>query len=107
MNRIKELRTASNMSQEALGKMMNCSFMTISRYERGEHEIDSDTICRLCEIFHCTADFLLCRSDAKQALMTDKQAAMLDAFEKASPRDQKIIKEILAAYEEKRESAVS
>lgn len=107
MNRIKELRTALGMSQEALGKMMNCSFMTISRYERGEHEIDSDTICRLCEIFDCTSDYLLCRSSAKHPLVTDRQAALLDAYEKASPRDRKLIEEILAAYEEKKESAVS
>lgn len=107
MNRIKELRIAAGMSQEDLGKLFNCSAVSISRYERGDHEIDSEIICKLCEIFHCTADYLLCRSDSKKPLITDQQAMFLDAYAKASDRDKKIIEEILAAYEEKKESAVS
>lgn len=107
MNRIKELRNNTNMKQSELAKLMKCTEMTISRYERSESEIDSVTICKLCEIFHCTADYLLCRSETKMPALTDRQAALLEAYDRASDRDKNLIKEILSAYEEKKESAVS
>ena len=62
---------------------------------------------KLCEIFHCTADYLLCRSDVRRPVLTDEQASLQDAYGRASERDRKLIGEILSAYEEKKESAVS
>lgn len=107
VNRIKELRTKANMQQKELAALLNYGLTTISNYECGIRHIDDETICKLCEIFNCTADYLLCRSESKKPVLTDRQAALLDAYEKASPRDRKLIEEILAAYEEKKESAVS
>lgn len=107
MNRIKELRIAANMQQKDLAVLLNVAPNSICRYEKGDRGIDSEIIYKLCEIFHCTADYLLCRSESRKPVLTDRQAALLDAYEKASPRDRKLIEEILAAYEEKKESAVS
>lgn len=59
MNRIKELRQAFGYTQAELGKLLNCTGMTISRYENGRNDIDTVTINRLCEIFRCTSDYLL------------------------------------------------
>ena len=63
MNRIEELRRENNMRQADLAAILNVKPQSVSRYERGDHNIDMDTICRLCDIFGCTADYLLCRSD--------------------------------------------
>ena len=65
MNRIKELRLAQGMKQPDLASLLNCTAMTVSRYERGEADPDVATILRLCDIFGCTADYLLGRSDLK------------------------------------------
>ena len=107
LNRIKELRTEANMQQRDLAALLNYGLTTISNYECGIRHIDDETICKLCEIFHCTADYLLCRSETKMPALTDRQAALLDAYDRASDRDKNLIKEILSAYEEKKESAVS
>lgn len=80
MNRIKDLRIADSISQGELAKMMNCSSMTISRYEREEREIDRETICRLCDIFDCSADYLLCRSDMRKPEISQAERDLLDAY---------------------------
>lgn len=107
INRIKELRSEAGLLQKDLAEILKCNPTAISKYELGQLGLSEENICKLCEIFHCTADYLLCRSESKKPVLTDRQAALLDAYEKASPRDRKLIEEILAAYEEKKESAVS
>lgn len=107
MNRIRELRIEANMQQKDLAKLMNVAPNSICRYERGDTGIDDETICRLCEIFHCTSDYLLCRSDVREPFITEKQAGLLDAYRKASERDRELIDRILSEYGEKEKSAVS
>lgn len=98
MNRIKQLRREFGYSQEALAKIMNCTGMTISRYETGKGEMDTATINRLCDVFDCTSDYLLCRTDvpngqlpateeelrpvlnAKIYDLTPEEQAMVEAF---------------------------
>ena len=83
MNRIKEIRSARNMTQSDLAKIMNCTKMTISRYESGDREIDSYTINRLCEIFQITADYLLCRSNTPEPSVSEEDARLLRAYREA------------------------
>ena len=61
-NRIRELRQREGWRQDDLAARLNTKRQTIGHYETGERGIDADTICQLCEIFGCTADFLLGRS---------------------------------------------
>lgn len=83
MNRIRELRDDKNMTQNDLAAAMNCTKVTISRYETGQHEIDSATINRLCDIFDCTADYLLCRSDNPSPLISAEDLRLLQAYRAA------------------------
>ena len=64
MNRIKELRTAAGMKQSELASLLHIGRTAISNYEVGIRTIDTEMI--LCEIFDCSADYLLCRSDRKK-----------------------------------------
>lgn len=66
MNRIKELRTAAGMKQSELASLLHIGRTAISNYEVGIRTIDTEMINRLCEIFDCSADYLLCRSDRKK-----------------------------------------
>lgn len=83
MNRIKEIRKARDMTQAELAKAMNCTKMTISRYESGDREIDSGTINQLCDIFQITADYLLCRSNVPEPTIREEDAALLRAYHAA------------------------
>ena len=100
MNRIKELRLQRNWRQEDLAQKMNTKRQTVARYETEKLGIDANTICALCEIFGCTSDYLLCRSDNPRPLISDEDAAVLRAYHAAPLRDRELIDHILGAYME-------
>ena len=83
MNRIRELRTQHKMTQAELASTMSCTKMTISRYESEQREIDSATINQVCDIFHVSADYLLCRSDIPDPYLSDEDAALIRAYHAA------------------------
>jgi transcriptional regulator with XRE-family HTH domain len=95
MNRIRELREAGGLKQADLAKMMSCTVVTVSRYERGEREIDSATISRLCDIFNCTADYLICRSNAQRSALSPEDAAFLAALHEAPENVKAAIRALL------------
>ena len=66
MNRIRELRLALGYRQKDLAEMIGCAENSISNYEKEVRALDPGLINRLCEIFDCSADYLLCRSDRKK-----------------------------------------
>ena len=107
MNRIRDLRTSSGMSQAQLGAKIGCVGQTISKFENETRQLDPPTICALCDIFGCTADYLLGRSDAQLPAVTSKQARLLDAYDSASERDQELVDHILGldVPEKKKETA--
>lgn len=66
MNRIKELRTAAGMKQSELAELLHVGHTAISNYEHELRALDPELINQLCDIFHVSADYLLCRSDIKK-----------------------------------------
>ena len=95
MNRIRELREAAGMYQDELGARLNVGKGAISRYELEKRQLDPPTICALCDIFGCTADYLLCRSDSRFPELTDEQARLLSAYAAADKRDRAYIDHLL------------
>lgn len=95
MNRIRSLRTAAGMSQDQLGKKLGCHATTVSKLELESRQLDPPTIFALCDIFGCTADYLIGRSDSRFPTMTAKQARLLDAYEAADERDRAYIDHLL------------
>ena len=86
VNRIKELRVAKGWTQAELGQMLNCSDVAIGRYENGKRGIDISTICRLCEIFDCTADYLIGRSPLRTSELDPEEEALLLAWRASDQR---------------------
>lgn len=80
MNRIKELRTDRRMSQADLGKALGCVSQTVSKLELEARQLDPATINALCDLFGCTADYLLCRSDFRGPIISDEDAQLLAAY---------------------------
>ena len=95
MYRIKELREAFGWTQEYLAEFLDVEKITISRYERGERQPDLARVCSLCDLFGCTSDYLLGRSDSRFPTTTGKQARLLDAYDAADERDQAYIDHLL------------
>ena len=98
MNRIKELRIANNMTQEKLGKILNRAKTAISKYELEQLGLDVELINQLCDIFNCTADYLLCRSDSPSAKITEDEAALLRAYRAADEHTKAVVRLALEPF---------
>lgn len=83
MNRIKELRTAAGWTQTQLGKRIGAAKSTVSEYESEKHQLDPVLICTLCDLFGCTADYLLGRSEARSPVVSEEEVRVLLAWRAA------------------------
>ena len=79
MNRIRELREQRGWRQEDLAARLHKNRQSVGHYETGIRGLDAETICQLCDIFGCTADYLLCRSSSPAPVIAEEDAAVLDA----------------------------
>ena len=67
--RIELERTKLGLSQVALAKALNLSSSaSISQYERGERIPADDIKLKMCEMFNCSLDYLVGKSDLKNNL---------------------------------------
>lgn len=80
MNRIRELREANGWTQAQLGRRIGVAKTTITGYEREDRQPTPATICALCDLFGCTADYLLGRSPSPLPVITPEDAAVLEAY---------------------------
>lgn len=98
VNNLRELRKAKNMRQQDLAAALNVAPITVSRYETGDRDIDSETICRLCEIFGCTADYLLGRSALPTPELNEEEARLLQAYRRGDDRARDMVRLALAPF---------
>lgn len=61
--RLKELREASGMTQEELGRKVNTTRQTISNYEKGKRNADYEMLEALADTFNVDIGYLLGQSD--------------------------------------------
>lgn len=95
MNRIRDLRTATGWTQAQLGEKLNVGNTAISQYESEARQLDPATIHTLCDLFGCTSDYLLGRTQTPQPVLTDRQLRLLEAYDAADPRDRDFIDHLL------------
>ena len=98
MNRIRDLRVKNGMKQAELADLLNTKPQTVSRYEKEERGLDVDTIFRLCEIFGCSADYLLGRSELPSGGLSAEEEALLLAWRAADARSREIVQLTLAPW---------
>ena len=85
--RIKQLRTARNMSQVELAAELNVSKQSVSNWENDNILPSIEIIKKLAQFFSCSSDFLLELDTSTHAYidisdLTDTQAAHLIALAK-------------------------
>lgn len=95
MNRIKEIRQEQGLLQKDIETQLNLGRGTLSNYECEKRSLTPDLIGRLCDLFGCTADYLLCRSNVPLAVLTSEDAAILAAFHDAPVHVQDGIRALL------------
>ena len=104
MNRIKELRMQHGLKQSDLARELHIARTAISKYENGQLDFGLNTICALCDIFGCTADYLLGRSSRPAPALTEAEAQLLAAYAAATPEIRAIVDHALTPYKEETEA---
>lgn len=64
--RIRNLREDTDLNQTQVAKELNCSQRTYSYYESGGHDIPTETLIKLADLFNVSIDYLLGRTDNKE-----------------------------------------
>ena len=65
LNRLRELRVERGWTQEELGAKLKVQKSAISKYEIGRSALSDELIEQLCDIFSCSADYLLGLSNVR------------------------------------------
>ena len=105
MNRIKELRSAAGMKQQELADRLMIARTVVSKYELGQIDLNTATIAKLCEVFSCTSDYLLCLSSQRFPEISDEDALLLDAYHSAPESVRAGINVLLQPYKEQETSS--
>ena len=98
MNRIRDLRDANGWKQAELAERLGVSRSTISKYEVEDRQLDPFTIHALCDLFGCTADYLLGRSDSPYPVISDTDAELLDAYKALPLAIRQAVDSLIAPY---------
>jgi transcriptional regulator with XRE-family HTH domain len=61
--RLVSLQKERNVQKKDIAEAAGLSLMGYYRYEKGEREPTASTICKLCDFFNVSADYLLGRTD--------------------------------------------
>lgn len=62
--RIRDFRLQNHLTQAQLAEVLDVSTNFISEVETGKKNISLDTLCRLCQRYHLSADYLLLGKEA-------------------------------------------
>ena len=61
--RLRDLREDKDLTQEELSRAINITQRSYSYYERGDHMIPPEILCRLADYYHTSVDYLLGRTN--------------------------------------------
>lgn len=69
MNRIKKLREEFGYTQQDLANKLNGSKSVIGLYESETRKPSLEILIKLSEIFNCSIDYILCKTDIRNAVI--------------------------------------
>ena len=102
MIRLHELRTERDLSQRAMAKILNISQGTYNNWENSNTQPSIEQLIALANFFDVSVDYLIGNSDELGSTftgpLTQKQRAILRAFDNATPEIQDAIVTILSYF---------
>ena len=98
--RLKEEREDKGMSQQHLAKMLGIGRSTLAGYEAGNSTPPLDILIKYADIFDTTLDYLVCRTNNRDAKITEDDTLKISHNKNVSiTKDQfDLIKTILEAH---------
>lgn len=107
MIRLKELRDEAGLSQGDIAEKFSVAQNTVSSWENGKRDPDTDTVKKIAAFFDVSIDYLLGVSDIKKAPseedagLSAEEAELLELFRSASPALQDAALRVLEADQKK------
>lgn len=75
--RIRDLREDHDLTQAEVGRLINITARNYAYYERGEHMISPEILCRLADLYNTSVDYLLGRTNDPKAYAPIKKKPYL------------------------------
>lgn len=98
-NIIREERLNKGLNQPELAKILNVTKQTISNWENGNRIPDANTLSKLSELFDCSVDYLLGRTDKRNNSIFDGTGQIRDLAEtyeaELTRKDEKDVEKLL------------
>ena len=96
------LRRQKNISQRAAAADLGISQALLSHYENGAREPGLSFVCRACDYYGVTADYLLCRTEEPDAAASIRRASMnfLEQIRTVADRAEMALEELKEAGEQ-------
>ena len=85
MNRIKMLREEFNFTQQDLANKLECSKSVIGLYESETRKPSMEVLLKLSEIFDCSIDYILGKSDIRNPEKSDLDKLQIGLSSKDYP----------------------
>ena len=110
MIRLKELRDEVGLSQGDIADKFSVAQNTVSSWENGKRDPDTDTVKKIAAFFDVSIDYLLGVSDIKKAPsgedadLSVEEAELLRRFRKVSPALQEAALRMLETDQKKENS---
>lgn len=101
--RLINLRRESNLTGEELGKKLGLTKTAISLWESGKNQPNINVLIKLCDIFNCSLDYLVGRTDQKYMFtkLNEKHDFFIPNFENLSKEEQELIVNVATTLAEK------
>lgn len=89
------LRRERNISQRTAAAQLHISQALLSHYENGAREPGLAFVCRVCEYYNVSADYLLCRTDRPNEAesLGGAAAAFFDEISAVADRGRRAVRE--------------
>lgn len=81
-NKLKDLRTASGLTQKQLAERLGVAKSVVSYYEQGERLPSYDVLIKISRIFHVTTDYLLGLEHIRTLDVSDLTDEQINAMNK-------------------------
>lgn len=101
--RLMNLRRENNLKAEELAKMVGVSPSAVSLWERGKNYPNQNILIKICDIFNCSVDYILGRTDERYMFTKlDKQHDFfIPNFDKLSDEEKELITNVARTLAEK------
>lgn len=104
MNRIKQLREEKDIKQKILANLLGIEISAVSKLETGKVPLRDEYIIKLAEFFEVSTDYLLCKSDKRNASTNhdNEFIAFYEGYKDLEDEDKEVIQATINALKKKK-----